>query len=702
MIRVFTCHLPVTPPPESPRRTPGLEDALRAIRGPGSQLGTQENLTRQGSTGSVRSGASSSTKPGRVGSAGSTGGGSSVSGASQQGPPPGTFYGSDALNRAYYNKYGGGSTTLNARTAEHARQVAVHTELQSSSLRNLTNSRSLFEAQLEHHQHQLADHQRQALNQFNAAIRQEIDADATLQGTEDIESRFVRSNSVCSSVDSLDDEQVSDRATSIKASSETQLAANLQDSSSASLGTGQYGETSFLHSSQSDSCLPNYGQTQALSEREQLTKRYNEDPNYAMKQTSASNAVNSGSTTSGFALHRSHSSNSNVAVVQPISSTAVTQAPNNVYATQAQKQVNSGQSGVSYNAHSPPVTNGYYTQTTGDNGKGQAHIAAQNTGAPQGKDVNVVGPISASNMGRTGNPYPVDQFSNIQASNSKSFYLGGYSGVNYTVGNVANPDITTLNDADFHARTKAWTTPTPDILSPFGDTTNKGGASEGLNSLVTNVKPNSSRLTATNATLTTNSSAAPSAYSNTNPTCVTYQGSPAAATSLQQQNGGVTLGGYGQATTPGVYQNGVVYSKSSIPSTAIVTMATTENHKVKHVAHVNTTPSSIVETNSIITGESSVRDEASENELSEAEGEEVPEKVVKGILKPTFNINQSLGSGRGRGMRGKGYTAIHHGRGRGRGQSMGNIYIGPRDSIEIAKVNKLEEEVRIFSSSLRV
>nr|KAG5706857.1 hypothetical protein BaRGS_004192 [Batillaria attramentaria] len=49
------------------------------------------------------------------------------------------------------------------------------------SLRNLTNSHSRFEQQLEQHQQLLVEQQQKSLHEFNEAIRREIDTDAKVQ-----------------------------------------------------------------------------------------------------------------------------------------------------------------------------------------------------------------------------------------------------------------------------------------------------------------------------------------------------------------------------------------------------------------------------------------------------------------------------------------------------------------------------------------
>ena len=85
---------------------------------------------------------------------------------------------------------------------------ASQTELHNKSLRNLNNSRSLFEQQLEQHQQLLMEHQQQTLANFNNAIRKEIDEDRRVQGVDSYfsdEGRLSHSASL-SSLDSLEEQ----------------------------------------------------------------------------------------------------------------------------------------------------------------------------------------------------------------------------------------------------------------------------------------------------------------------------------------------------------------------------------------------------------------------------------------------------------------------------------------------------------------
>ena len=101
--------------------------------------------------------------------------------------------GTSRPHAAHYN-YTGSKGVVPDRT---------QTQLHDNSLRNLNNSRSLFEQQLHHHQQLLVEQQKQSLHQFNAAIQKEMDCDPKLQGVEQMEDMDVRPDSP-DSVDSLE------------------------------------------------------------------------------------------------------------------------------------------------------------------------------------------------------------------------------------------------------------------------------------------------------------------------------------------------------------------------------------------------------------------------------------------------------------------------------------------------------------------
>ncbi|KAL8586649.1 hypothetical protein ACOMHN_040157 [Nucella lapillus] len=91
---------------------------------------------------------------------------------------------------------------LSGRTLD----AAMRSQLMEHSMRNLTNSRTRFEQELEHHQQLLVEQQQKSLRDFNQAIRKEIDADTKVQGLEDNEAQDLplQSESL-SSLDSLEE-----------------------------------------------------------------------------------------------------------------------------------------------------------------------------------------------------------------------------------------------------------------------------------------------------------------------------------------------------------------------------------------------------------------------------------------------------------------------------------------------------------------
>ena len=82
---------------------------------------------------------------------------------------------------------------------ERSAEASMRAQLHSNSLRNLTNSRSLFEQQLEQTQQQLKQQQRATLQQFNHAIWRQL-SDPGSEATADLQ----RSDSV-NSLDSLEE-----------------------------------------------------------------------------------------------------------------------------------------------------------------------------------------------------------------------------------------------------------------------------------------------------------------------------------------------------------------------------------------------------------------------------------------------------------------------------------------------------------------
>lgn len=158
----------------SPRRAHGLtqlEDALKIVRGSPASSRASSARTRNHSS-----------------------------------PSP-TFYrqNTDPLSKPYFNKYA--HPSINNGNGIHAANNTQHKqeELHNKSLRNLNNSRNLFEQQLESYQQSLLEQQQKTLREFNKQIMKEIEVDknvvnSEVNGTNELE----RSESL-STVDSLED-----------------------------------------------------------------------------------------------------------------------------------------------------------------------------------------------------------------------------------------------------------------------------------------------------------------------------------------------------------------------------------------------------------------------------------------------------------------------------------------------------------------
>ncbi|OWF52465.1 uncharacterized protein LOC110447702 isoform X2 [Mizuhopecten yessoensis] len=161
----------------SPNRT--LEDTLRLVRG---------SLSRQNSTGSM----SSVSRQSSAGSMGSSGRSNNK----------------DPLHRPYFNKYASAHHPPSPgdvnKTYRPVKDAEKRDKLHDKSLRNLSNSRSLFEQQLEHHQQLLVQDQQQSLYEFNNAIMQEIASDRTVQGEEEVDMGGMVHSESLDSVDSLE------------------------------------------------------------------------------------------------------------------------------------------------------------------------------------------------------------------------------------------------------------------------------------------------------------------------------------------------------------------------------------------------------------------------------------------------------------------------------------------------------------------
>ncbi|XP_067675948.1 uncharacterized protein [Haliotis asinina] len=151
--------------------TTGIEEALRLIRGT-PPLSRQSSLS---STGSHKG----RTSPRAFGT-----------------------YNHDPLNRPYFNKY----SSRHLRPQSTSDRAQEHADMRDKSLRNYTDSRTLFEQQLEQHQQLLLEDQKKSLHIFNQAIQREMDADSKLEGTEEVveEMSWMNRSDSLSSVDSLD------------------------------------------------------------------------------------------------------------------------------------------------------------------------------------------------------------------------------------------------------------------------------------------------------------------------------------------------------------------------------------------------------------------------------------------------------------------------------------------------------------------
>ncbi|KAL5010869.1 hypothetical protein ScPMuIL_013174 [Solemya velum] len=112
----------------------------------------------------------------------------------------------EALNRPYYNQHVSPPRPQSPaeRVKEYSKTVAARNEMHNKSLRNLNNSRSLFEQQLEHHQQRMIEQQQQSMWEFNAAVMKEIQNDKFVQGVAEADDILSRSASL-SSLDSLEE-----------------------------------------------------------------------------------------------------------------------------------------------------------------------------------------------------------------------------------------------------------------------------------------------------------------------------------------------------------------------------------------------------------------------------------------------------------------------------------------------------------------
>lgn len=115
--------------------------------------------------------------------------------------PTSSYYrqNTDPLGKPYFNKYA--HPTINGQTPQEKRE-----ELHNKSLRNLTNSRHLFEQQLETYQQTLLEQQQQTLRDFNKQIMKEIEDDSNVvNGNHNGETADLGRSESLSSLDSLEE-----------------------------------------------------------------------------------------------------------------------------------------------------------------------------------------------------------------------------------------------------------------------------------------------------------------------------------------------------------------------------------------------------------------------------------------------------------------------------------------------------------------
>ncbi|KAK3098725.1 hypothetical protein FSP39_022407 [Pinctada imbricata] len=122
-----------------------------------------------------------------------------------QGQSPRQTY-NDALNKPYFNKYSSHRPNSPPEKCDSQAKNRLH----NNSLRNLTNSKSLFEQQLEQQQRMLADQQKQAIHDFNNAVMQEMSEDNHGYGYNNYDNHDQCDSDSLSSVDSLERSQNQD------------------------------------------------------------------------------------------------------------------------------------------------------------------------------------------------------------------------------------------------------------------------------------------------------------------------------------------------------------------------------------------------------------------------------------------------------------------------------------------------------------
>ncbi len=660
--------------------TLGLDDALRAVRGntTPNHLRHDGVMSRQSSAGSNRSAPSSGNGGGRASSASTaTRGASHTDG-----------YGQDSLSRPYHNSYGHGSHK-NGRVHEHAREVAARAELQNKSLRNMTNSRSLFQQQLQQHQQLLVDQQHQSLHQFNSAIRQEIDNDPRMQRVveENNEVEVGRSGSP-SSVDSLEAEQKDSTSNGLHGSHSSAM---LHSSINGGVCNSRSDTDILTNNSSASACNTSYASYTS----------YGSPSVHSMapqtSNTTTTDLTSSTSSPNSFVLHRSASvsPSSNVAIVQPQptnqplgnGSTPTiddrmfkpqsypTTTAINSYHNQQHSYGNGGHEQLqledasemvpdpidhnmpntlpvssyksdTYGSSSTP-TNGYYSQpqqsvVTGHYGS--------HTHTPTSHDVtsyNMTNGTPSHNTtyetSRYISPYGTPSYNATYGTPSynttygTTMYTSSHS-VSGPTSNFSHMDVDYYkrSQIDEPARQKAWTTPSPVTNTNPAHSCSAPVSTTSTNSMTSNMSPYSSRTTATNMTVT-------STYSS------------------------VT----GSTVPSSFHQVAQTYTTNSHHSSGY-------NH-AQYLGSADKAKAGPIQTTfhpSILHGYG--QDDEQSEEEPEKEQENAEPKVIKGILKKT-----PMPAGRVMGVKG---TCV--GGNRGRTQSASSI----RDSLEVARTQMISQQ----------
>ena len=121
-------------------------------------------------------------------------------------PSPSSSYyrqNSDPLSKPYFNKYA--HPSINNGNGTNKQE-----ELHNKSLRNLNNSRNLFEQQLESYQQSLLEQQQKTLREFNKQVMKEIEVDKNVVNHEQNEVNGLERSESLSTVDSLEEGDTND------------------------------------------------------------------------------------------------------------------------------------------------------------------------------------------------------------------------------------------------------------------------------------------------------------------------------------------------------------------------------------------------------------------------------------------------------------------------------------------------------------